>query len=451
MKSAALLPLAWLAQSTAALTLHESDAPATLQFDIARRQDADRASRKRAYVNDDIVNLATNLGYTMNVTLGTPAQSVSVTLDTGSSDLWVNAGNSTTCPCTYGSYNMNSSSTYKYVNGDFEIEYVDGSGAYGSYVTDTLAFSNATLKNFQFAVAFESDSDEGVLGIGYMTDEASDEFGISYKNLPQALVSQGVISSAAYSLWLDDLDAGEGTILFGGVNTAKYSGSLNTLPVVQEEGEYVEFAVNLTGVHLTKSGSSVSVNNTGSFPVASVLDSGTALTYIPDSAAESIFNAVGAVYESELGYALIECDVKKQDFEVIYEFDGFNITVDIDELILDDDDGKVCTFGISTQDSGSVLLGDTFLRSAYVVYDLSNNEISLAQANFNPGSDHILEIGSGSNAVPKQDGTGSSSTSSSGASKTGSASSDKSAAAMMTRTDFRALLVMAVAAVMLAL
>ncbi|PWY86830.1 secreted aspartic protease [Aspergillus heteromorphus CBS 117.55] len=424
--SALLLPLACFAHSAYSLTLHERDAPATLQFDIARRQAPGRAAYKRSTASADIVNLATNLGYTMNLTLGTPAQKVSVTLDTGSSDLWVNAGNSTTCPCEYGSYNLNTSSTYSYVNSDFEIEYVDGSGAYGDYVTDTLAFSNATLKNFQFAVAYESDSDEGVLGIGYTTDEASEEFDVSYKNLPRALVSQGIINSAAYSLWLDDLSSGEGSILFGGVNTAKYTGSLNTLPIVPEDGVYIEFAVNLTGVHLTKSGAAVTVNNTNSFPVAGVLDSGTALTYIPDGAAESIFNAVGAVYSSELGYALIECSVTKEDFEVIYEFDGFNMTVDISELVLDDDDGNICTFGISTQGDSDVLLGDTFLRSAYVVYDLANNEVSLAQANFDPGADHVLEIGSGSNSVPHDSGTGSN-------------SSSKKSLAAMTRPDLTAL------------
>lgn len=43
--------------------------------------------------------------------------------------------------------------------------------------------------------------------------------------------------------------------------------------------------------------------------------------------------------------------------------------------------------------------GDTFLRSAYVVYDLQNEQISLAQAAYGTGS-NIVEIGQGKNAVP---------------------------------------------------
>lgn len=48
--------------------------------------------------------------------------------------------------------------------------------------------------------------------------------------------------------------------------------------------------------------------------------------------------------------------------------------------------------------------GDTFLRSAYVVYDLDNEEISLANTLFNVTESKILEIGTGKNSVP--DATG---------------------------------------------
>jgi hypothetical protein len=38
------------------------------------------------------------------------------------------------------------------------------------------------------------------------------------------------------------------------------------------------------------------------------------------------------------------------------------------------------------------VLGDTFLRSAYVVYDLQNNQISLAQTDFNSTTTNVVEI-----------------------------------------------------------
>lgn len=45
-------------------------------------------------------------------------------------------------------------------------------------------------------------------------------------------------------------------------------------------------------------------------------------------------------------------------------------------------------------------MGDPFLRGAYVVYDLDNNEISLANTNYDGGDDDIHEIGTGTTAVP---------------------------------------------------
>jgi hypothetical protein len=50
------------------------------------------------------------------------------------------------------------------------------------------------------------------------------------------------------------------------------------------------------------------------------------------------------------------------------------------------------------------VLGDTFLRSAYVVYDLENNEISIAQTNFNATTENIQEIQKGADGVPNATG-----------------------------------------------
>jgi len=46
------------------------------------------------------------------------------------------------------------------------------------------------------------------------------------------------------------------------------------------------------------------------------------------------------------------------------------------------------------------VLGDTFLRSAYVVYDLENNRISLAPTVFNATASNVKEIASGPDGVP---------------------------------------------------
>ncbi|KAJ3502036.1 hypothetical protein NM208_g16809 [Fusarium decemcellulare] len=69
------------------------------------------------------------------------------------------------------------------------------------------------------------------------------------------------------------------------------------------------------------------------------------------------------------------------------------------------DNGEpACMFGIAPSPSSTSILGDTFMRSAYVVFDLENNEVSLAQSNFNATGSDIVEIGSGDGAVPAATG-----------------------------------------------
>lgn len=349
----------------------------------------------------------------MNATLGTPPQSVRLHIDTGSSDLWVNSATSSLCqakskPCTEtGTYTANSSSTYEYVSSLFNISYVDGSGASGDYVSDTVTIGGTNITELQFGVGYTSSSAEGILGIGYEINEV--QVGragqTTYANLPAKLVSEGFIQSNAYSLWLNDLDASTGNILFGGVDTARYHGSLETLPVQKEYGYYAEFLVTLTEVTL---GSQVMATNQ---KLAVLLDSGTSLIYLPDAMTESIFEQVGAVYDSDVGAAYVPCSLASNTTTLDFTFGGPVISVAMSELVLEastttgqqltfTDGTFACLFGVAPAGSTTATLGDTFLRSAYVVYDLANNEISMAQTNFNATTTSIEEITTGTSAVP---------------------------------------------------
>lgn len=96
--------------------------------------------------------------------MGTPEQNLRLVLDTGSSDLWCNAANSTLCSThpnacrASGIYDPNASSTYSFVSSDFKIGYADSSGASGDYVTDTLHIGDVVIPNFQFGVGYSSSS-----------------------------------------------------------------------------------------------------------------------------------------------------------------------------------------------------------------------------------------------------------------------------------------------------
>lgn len=228
----------------------------------------------------------------------------------------------------------------------------------------------------------------------------------AYANLPKAMVQKGLIKSNAYSLWLNDLNANKGSILFGGVNTDKYHGTLETLPIQSVGGVYAEFIIALTAVALSTP-SGASNYSSRSLPAAVLLDSGSSLTYLPNIIVEDIFNDLGVTYDSSSGVGYVPCSLAEKDVTISYTFSSPTINVAVNELVLDvgnlyfRDGERACVFGIVPAGSSTAVLGDTFLRSAYVVYDLANNEISLANTNFNSASNNVLEIGSGGDAVPR--------------------------------------------------
>jgi hypothetical protein len=276
--------------------------------------------------------------YFASVSLGTPQQSLQLDIDTGSSDIWANSALSTLCQqysqecSTSGTYNANKSSSYKYTSSDFLIKYADGSYAQGDYATDTLNIGGKNIGSVPFGIGYSSTSSQGILGLGYAANEATvGTSGRIYHNLPEILAGAGLTSSVAYSLWLNDLDANTGSVLFGGVDTEKYQGQLQTLPIIQEAGEYREFFIALTSV--TAAGQTII---SSSNPVAVLLDSGSSLSYLPDDAAQSLFNVLNAQYNEQSGAAVVDCGLRDSQQTVSFGFSGVTINVPMDELVIVD-------------------------------------------------------------------------------------------------------------------
>ncbi|KAK5163552.1 uncharacterized protein LTR77_010501 [Saxophila tyrrhenica] len=402
------------ALSTSAIKLaprREGIEPRVVEHEIQRRHvpnplqsDRDRRMRKRQSSDNTVMVPLANEEtlYFMDITIGSPPQDLRMHIDTGSSDLWVNTPDSQLCQrrgdlCdAAGTYNANSSSSYSYVNSDFNITYVDGSNSRGDYVSDTVRFNGVTLRNQIFGIGYSSDSRQGILGIGYPINEVITQYGHQpYPNIPYNMRNKGYINTPAYSLWLNDLDANKGSILFGGVNTAKYTGELQTIPIIPIDAGaadiYAEFVVAMTAVG--------SNGNSGRFAnniaISALFDSGTSLMYLPNSICEDIYDAVGAQYDSTQGGAFIDCSAADQDITIDFTFSEPTIRVPMNELVLTagiQNNQPVCILGIVPSGGNTALLGDTFLRSAYVVYDMAGNHISLAQTDFNSTENNIQEI-----------------------------------------------------------
>jgi hypothetical protein len=71
---------------------------------------------------------------------------------------------------------------------------------------------------------------------------------------------------------------------------------------------------------------------------------------------------------------------------------------------------NTCAFGILPGGQGPFILGDTFLRSTYVVYDLKNNLVAVAQTNFNSTTSSIVDFQASATSIPNVSGVASSAT-----------------------------------------
>ncbi|RLL94776.1 hypothetical protein CFD26_102721 [Aspergillus turcosus] len=414
MRKGLLSLLSLVIETSNAITLRKGDSPAVvgLRFNQQRNDDIlemhrSPSSKRSSIVSEGLLNEYAMTLYTVNVTVGSSKQEIAVVLDTGSSDTWFNIPSSSFCQnivndCErYGTYDNGSSETYTFLNHEFNITYKDGTKATGDYVKDTIQLGGVMLSQFQFGIAEESTSNRGTLGLAFPALEATRT---QYPNFPQALVQAGLIKSATYSLWMEDVTSHSGTILFGGVNTAKYLGKLQTIPVEPIGGVYTFFRVILTGLTLQQPASNTTKYPDTEFPILVTIDSGASVTYLPESLTSKIYSSLGVTHNSMYGVPVLPCSMKDSDITVTFNFSGIRIDVSIHELVLEgidmDGDTVMCVFGIYTSTSGIPVLGDTFLRSTYVVFDLANREISMANTDFNPGEDAILEIGTGKDAVP---------------------------------------------------
>ncbi|ROW10901.1 hypothetical protein VPNG_05363 [Cytospora leucostoma] len=423
-------------------------ANAVVQFPFAKHVNtvntkSDASSTRRRAVNADL--FWGDMQYAVNISIGTPAQSVSLLLSPSGSDTWVLDARSSQCAlyhddyssyydddeynttdssstssdCLWGSFSSNLSSSYKpqdlnddedySFSYDFYASYDDGSYAYGDYFNDVITLGGATVSNLTIGLVNETDMYIGVLGIGY-NDSTHD-------TLPDLLLGQGLINSTAYSIWVDDEQASSGNLLFGAIDTTKFDGTLARVTSYN----YQKMAVAIASINATTKDSdgpiSITYSDTDDYSSSSSSSSDYLFTaafsppdsvsYLPSDVASQIWEIAGAYYKSNADVALISCSAANDTTTTfslrlgqgIY---GPIITATVADLVVPheavdltvwatyyiDDDPDVCLFGVQNStsaygySSSSYNLGSTLLRRTYSVFDLVNGEIAVAPVKF---------------------------------------------------------------------
>lgn len=317
--------------------------------------------------------------YTVDFQAGTPRQNLSAVIDTGSSDLWIYDKSSGRIPF----FDHVISKTFRVLDRLLYIAY--GSGPVrGLWANDMVYFNNFLLPNTTFGLVrkdlLEGAPIPGVLGLGRVSNEAST---FIYNNIPERLYRDGAIKRNAYSIFLNSLNSETGNILFGGIDTARFSGTLQLVPMTND----THMGVELRGMSLKYHDKSIPINNT--FAENAILDTGSSFTYIPDAAFHSITKAIGAIFNPTYNTYFVP-NITENTPSLSFNLGGVNIIVPPVEYILpvrlflseSPPAPYILTLFKSSDTRGMTLLGANFMRSCYAVFDITGNQMALAQARY---------------------------------------------------------------------
>lgn len=336
-----------------------------IEFNVNRTLDLAFSKRGDSQFPEDITGKRTY--YLAYFLFGSNKQKIGVSVDTGSSDLWVpNSNTSSGTWQQYGVYDPSGSSTFKDTGYPFSVTYYDGTSSTGEYVTDSLALEDGSgaISNFQFgSVRNTSVSIGGVLGLSVKSLE---QVGSSpqYNNLPLALEAEGLINHASYSIYFSSADATSGTLLFGGVDKSKYDES--TLAPFTFSGSAIDPKVDGFSIN----GTFTSVSS------AMILDTGSTYSFLPTDAHSALVKQLGGDGSVINGYSAVNCNpIGNLSYTFTSNWPDKTLTIDIplSELVKGD------TNCYLTTKPGIGILGDDFIRHVYLGVNVKSNYVWLAK------------------------------------------------------------------------
>lgn len=403
MKFSILTVIAFTAVSTFAHPLHDGFDNPQPKYIIADISKQEYNFTESPFVKRDVESVTTPLinqinYYQLEMTVGNPPQRMSALLDTGSSDLWFFGTNSGQRDIT--TFDAGKSQTYHNNHTNFQINYVSGS-ARGTWGTDDITIGGAKLAGQSFAVVNQGNGLSGLpglVGVGMPSLESTNQgFGLRsvYNNVPASLYAQGYIESPTFSLYLNSVDAQQGSVLFGALDHSRYQGQLYTVP--RTSNSRYNIALD-----------SISVGGSQYRGSTTTLDSGTTLGSLPDNICSGLADELGLTLNYQYGAYVTYPGSYDPETQVVFTFSGVQFPVRLEDLLIDSEklgpplpSGlKIFAFGPSSQTGNQVIFGDIFLRNFYVVYDMNNKNIGLALADFTGRAPQIEAISADATNFP---------------------------------------------------
>ncbi|KAI9028888.1 aspartic peptidase domain-containing protein [Phycomyces nitens] len=419
-----------------------------IRVSLSRTENGHLAAIQRSIAGEQVLNKrgnntaslynANGREYIIQVDIGTPPQRFDLTLDTGSSELWVPFSECSVDMCPYSRFNGSQSSSLQMTPKTFSIQYSIGE-ANGTYAYETVTIGNVTINNQLVGMV---NTTKNILGTGKSGDQANGILGLGFPGLNTlhgvdddipfafSLVKAKVISDPIFAIHLNSLlnYGNSGEISFGATDPARYNGTIEYVPVVSYNVDNTTLIPNVGPNHANSDsvylywalpGQSIVANgyvNNFTDPIAFMFDTGTTLTYMPKNVTDGLLSALSGsvqkvVYDTYNGVYRIGCDFAAKATAQSIEFHLSKsvrsktmkpvvVKVPVVDLVIPLDgttpsNSKLCMFGIAPSITDSIVpanetwvIGQSVLRSIYTVYDMSLNRIGIVPAinTYNPAN-----------------------------------------------------------------
>ncbi|KAH9896297.1 aspartic peptidase domain-containing protein [Xylariomycetidae sp. FL2044] len=409
--------------ATAASLISFANAQLALDVFKTRRDTGLSALPKRALGSADLSYDTIWSSYYTQIMIGTPGQFLTAFLSTRPASLFmIPSADSQSCKdtdsenlgaCTLGGFDSNLSTTFTSLDETFSFNWgtpstsTTGTAAMaeGNLFTDQVKIGDLTVNMTMGLAEQVSNELAPFFGLG---KPHSDDDHAQDKYLLAGLVSQGVIPTLAFSLWLDTQVNRDGKLLLGAIDASKYEGTLTSFPLYNNGNTLCMSFLSAT----SPSGTTELISDI-TLPMNHTLG-GTSI-FLPQDIAYQTWAVVGVERMSPYGRRpLVRCSMRNSTGYFTFGIGQGDAAVKVDvrmgDLVLlpgsqdhgyTDDGEKLCLFGIENSTDSAVWgLSEPFFQSTYVVLDLHNERVGLAPVKADVQADEERVIPFSGNGAP---------------------------------------------------
>ncbi|KAI9017124.1 aspartic peptidase domain-containing protein [Gaertneriomyces semiglobifer] len=364
----------------------------TPDLDLQRVLDALQASKNLEKRSVETWQYAAAIVNAVQVDVGTPAQSFTCLIDTGSTVAFIISKNCSDSFCGIESYDEQQSSTFKKLDEPMlRLNYADGTMISGDVVQDVLTLDNTTVSPFTFLNVQTYSKPQrvegypGMLGMGLpVASNASLPSELTKYNAARQMMDSGVNQ---FALLPAPTIGDPGQLSLGQIATSRYNDSLKWMPVTSRPDLPETFwTVTLTG------GAVGTKKKLPSDATTVILDTGSTFTTLPRSIVREIGESLGGKElqvennrEIPLAY-IFKCNDAKILPDIAFEMSGQIISIPA-TAYLHPLQGSECVLGVlapSPSDEAAIkhervgLMGMNLIRAFYSVWNWETRQVGFA-------------------------------------------------------------------------